>query len=69
MPTTTIYGVYLGTELRLKDARDDIDGDPVLEVTADVGDLETTVALNAFHVKELRLALQRWEKTQKAQAR
>lgn len=39
--------------------------DEGLEITADVGDTETTVVLEDTAVKKLRLALQRYERTKK----
>jgi hypothetical protein len=52
----TVYGANLHTELYLRRTETD-----ALEVSANVGDQEATVVLNLFHVRELRLALQRYE--------
>lgn len=49
------------------DETDAMDG-PGLALTADVGDEETTVVLGAYGIRELRLALARFERAQKSPA-
>jgi hypothetical protein len=59
-----LFGADLGTELWLtaQSATDELPAR--LEITADVGDRDVTVALDADGVRKLRLALARYERTQ-----
>lgn len=56
-----VFGANNGTELWVTGSLSP-EGDPRLEITADVGDQETTVALDPDGVRKLRLALARYER-------
>lgn len=51
----------------LHEATGDDDGEPLLELTAFDGDEQTTVRLSLYGVRELRLALARFERRKKAE--
>lgn len=57
--STRVGGAFLTTDITLRPTEEG------LEVTCDVGDQETTVVLDAYGVRKLRLALQRYERGMK----
>jgi len=61
---TRIGGQYLQEQILLQSTTTAA-GTPGLEITADVGDEETTVTLELEGVRRLRLALQAFERKQR----
>jgi len=60
-----VWGANYHTEIRLSEMPPEPGAptdDPLLALTADVGDEETTGVLDADGVRNLRLALQRYER-------
>jgi hypothetical protein len=56
-----VWAANYATELWLTETESP-EGDPRLEVTADVGDQETTIVLDPDGVRQLRLLLARYER-------
>lgn len=57
-----VFSVGSHDSIHLTGLEDDYLGEPVIELLVDAGGEDLTVQLDAFHLRELRLAVQRAEK-------